>query len=255
MLKRISALALALMLMYACAAAGALNTVAPLEGVAVYPEGAAEETAVYVYRYSYPQVEATDESAAEAAETINALYQYLVSDAVSFKVPMYGGMMPEGEKAETVIETQVTCSSELWYSVLVRTTTLMMGDASEVYSAQVFATSTDKPGNVITLPYLLGLLAEDESDTWLQDRQTEKANECVRQFVWAALNERAAAGEITLAEEMDYEWFTALFNPEEEFYLDERGEPVFFVQPGMVCDVSSGLLLFPLTIEEIEDEL
>ncbi len=254
-MRKIIILALAMTLLCAGAAASPLTTVGSLEGVTVYPAGASEESAVYVYHYSYPQVEAADEGAREAAETINALYQYLVSDAISFKVPMYGEMMPEGERAETWITSEVTCATDLWYSVLVCSRALMMGDDSATYSAQVFATATDKPGNVITLPYLLGLLAEDESDTWLQDRQTEKANECVRQLVWAALGEMAARGEITLAEGLDYEWFSALFNPEEEFYLDERGEPVFFVQPGMVCEAEAGLLRFPLTIEEIEDEL
>ena len=44
-------------------------------------------------------------------------------------------------------------------------------------------------------------------------------------------------------------------NPEEDYYLDENGEPVFYINPGSAAPVEFGLLTFPITLEEIDDEL
>ena len=52
-----------------------------------------------------------------------------------------------------------------------------------------------------------------------------------------------------MKEELEYVFF-----PEEDFYLNEDGAPVFYLQPGIV-DESDVLTTFPFTIEEILDEM
>jgi hypothetical protein len=44
------------------------------------------------------------------------------------------------------------------------------------------------------------------------------------------------------------------FFPEEDFYLDETGNPVFYLEPGFAKDGGEPLL-FPISIEEILDEM
>ena len=51
---------------------------------------------------------------------------------------------------------------------------------------------------------------------------------------------------------------STVFFPEENFYLDENGDPVFYLQPGDVFEeVPEGmeLLTFPIPLEDILDEL
>ena len=50
-------------------------------------------------------------------------------------------------------------------------------------------------------------------------------------------------------------FFDDMFYPEEDFYLDATGNPVFFVQSGILTQVSEGVLLFPLSLETILDEI
>ena len=60
--------------------------------------------------------------------------------------------------------------------------------------------------------------------------------------------------DVELCEDFDEETLEFFFFPEEDFYLDETGNPVFYLQPGMAED-SDRLLRFPITIEEILDEM
>ena len=51
---------------------------------------------------------------------------------------------------------------------------------------------------------------------------------------------------------------TTVFFPEESFYLDENGDPVFYMQPGDIFEVipeGMDLLIFPIPLEDILDEL
>ena len=54
------------------------------------------------------------------------------------------------------------------------------------------------------------------------------------------------------------ETLSYIFFPEENFYLDEDGNPVFYLQPADVfADVPEGtdLFTFPIDLEDILDEL
>ena len=54
------------------------------------------------------------------------------------------------------------------------------------------------------------------------------------------------------------DYLEGIFFPEEDFYLDENGDPVFYLQPGDVYEeVPEGtdLLTFPIALEDILDEL
>ena len=73
------------------------------------------------------------------------------------------------------------------------------------------------------------------------------ADSLVREMVWERLEEMGITD--GLEEEMlEYGFF-----PEEDFYLDETGNPVFYLQPGFAEEGEA--LTFPLSIEEIRDEM
>ncbi len=203
---------------------------------------------VYRYTYSYPQADETDPSAG----LINEFYSYKVSDALDFEVPMMADYYASAETEGDVfvrISYQVTCNNDDYFSVLIRTE----GNDYETYTGHTFSRKDIKPGSSAALPYLLGILESDESDTWLQDRQTEKADELVRSLVWKQLEEKRE--ELGIFDDYTEEVFSVSFYPEEDFYLNEAGDPVFYLEPGTAADPSRGLLTFPVTLWEIEDEM
>ena len=56
-------------------------------------------------------------------------------------------------------------------------------------------------------------------------------------------------------DDLTREELEAQFYPEEDFYLDENGNPVFYVQPSYIASSAEGVLTFPFTLEELLDEL
>ena len=201
--------------------------------------------AAYIYSFAYPQADASDPS----AELINTFYQYAARDAVEFEVPMnadyYRGQDPQ-ENITVEISYQVTCNNDDFFSVLIHT----CQGSLETYAGHTFSRKDLKPGSSVALPYLLGMLESEESDTWLQDRQTGKADQLVRELVW----ERLLGSDAELYADLEEESLEYGFFPEEDFYLDQSGNPVFYLQPGFAED-SDRLLVFPIGIEEILDEM
>ena len=251
-MKRTLALLLILLLALSAAQADPLTQIDDLTAEFRQPE----DGSLLIFRYAFPQVASADSEKQEAVEEINAFYAYEAYDAEAFKVPMAADEMEEaGEQGEVTVSYTVTCSTEKWFSVLLQTETRTASWRYVSYKSQVFACETDKPGNVISLPYLLGILDEGEDDTWLQTRQTERADACVQRLVWEALERRAAAGEFTLPADVNEETFAVLFSPEEDFYLDENEQPVFYLKPGLLGDSAAGLITIPFTLDELLDEI
>lgn len=254
-MKRLLILLLALTVCLTAASAETLIMLAePLNGVICWPEGTDEANASYVYRYSYPQV--AGES--DIAELINGTYTYEAEDAYAFRVPMNAeGLDPEaGVQFYTTIGYEITCLNERYLSVKITSESFLGTAVTTTVAGHTFTlTEGAKSGEVTSLPYLLGLLDEGNlTDEWLKDRQTAKADECVQRLVWEIIEQQIADG-ATYYDDLDYETFCYSFYPEEAYYLDADGNPVFFIQEGFVAPVAEGVLLFPFSMEELLDEI
>ena len=127
----------------------------------------------------------------------------------------------------------------------------MGDDTTLVISGHVFPLTGSGAGKITNLPTLLGLLDVQETDEWLQTRQTNKADRVARELVWDKLQ----TGGYPLWEDLTFEEFEASFYPEEDFYLAENGDIVFFFQPGVIAPEEHGELQVPLTRWELEDEM
>lgn len=251
-MKKVLLMVLTAALLFSSAMAEPLTLASDLAGEAFWPEDATADNATYVYRYAYPQVEDNDET----CQMINEFYGYLVEDALAFTVPMTAdGLETGGVQAYTNIASQVTCNSDAWFSVLVTTETFLGASTSEVYAGHTFARTGAKAGTVVSLPYLLGILDPEEEDTWMQDRQTQKANELVWGLVWDIIEQQKADGTVAYDEDLTYEGLCADFYPEEDFYLDADGNPVFFLQAATVASAAEGVLTFPFSMAELLDEV
>ncbi len=238
-----AALILALAMILGAACAEPLRMEADLTNTVTVP---LNEQASYIFSYAYPQADPAD----PAGELINAFYAYIARDSEEFGVPMtadyYRGQNPEKDITAEV-SYEITCNNDDYFSLLIRT----RQEEIETWAGHTFSRKDLKAGSTVALPYLLGILATDENDEWLLDRQTEKANALIREMVWTRLTEAAGPGmrpELT-EEDLEYEFF-----PEEDFYLDETGNPVFFLQPGFAGDGGEAMT-FSISLEEILDEM
>ena len=202
----------------------------------------------YSYRYPHP-----DEKA-EGGPEINIFYTDLIGYDLGFTVPIIQEAF-EGFDSSTVITYTVTCNNDDYFSVLVRIEEQNPDITRVSWNAHVFSRKNGSPGQTYTLPKVLGILSANENEEWLQNRQTEKADSLIREMVWDIISENP--------DNIDYgdlseELLSGIFFPEEDFYLDENGDPVFYLQP---CDVfeevpeGMDLITIPIALEDILDEM
>lgn len=236
------ALVLVTLALAACAEPLALD--GTLAGVVCWPEGSAPEEASYVFRYSYPLLAGNN----DAAVMINDHFDYEISNALAFTVPID---IDTSASSREVTGT-VTCNDDRYFSVKIVTVFREADVATTTVTAATFSRTGSRAGIATSLPRLLGLLKDDETDEWLKDRQTNKANKLVWDLVWKQIRESGCPLRADLTQE-DYQF---LFYPEEDFYLDENGDPVFFVHAAyLAAEETDDVWLFPLSLSFLLDEL
>ena len=185
---------------------------------------------------------------------MNTFYEYEVSDTINFRAPMDAeNWAHTGENVSKDVRYQITCNNDAYFSVLIQVTETTPEETFVTYAGNTFNRTEKRPGYTTTLPQMLGILSSYESDTWLQERQTAKADAYVRAMIWEQMEDNPEERPYfdTFAE-ADLEY---IFYPEEDFYLDGNGNPVFFLQPGDAAPAEAGLMTFPLTLEDILDEM
>ena len=204
----------------------------------------------FSYSYHYPHVDPATEGGAK----INSFYLDLATYTDSFTIPYnMDACRDMGGESSVVISYTVTCNSDDFFSVLLRNANSVPGVSTVSWEGHVFSRAEGKADSTMTLPQLLGILATDENDTWLQDRQTARAEKLIREMVWDRMRENKDG--IPFYSDFVEEDLEHYFFPEEDFYLDETADPVFFLQPGIAAPESAGLIVVPLSLEEILDEM
>ena len=194
----------------------------------------------FVYSYRYPHVDVEAEGGAE----INAFYEDLISLS-EFESSFNPGT--------TTIDYSVTCNNDDYFSILVHTVKSSEEQSGDYWEGHVFSRKNGTPGQTWTLPRLLGTLGQTENDTWLQDRQTGKADALLVDMVWDMIEDNEQ--NIDYYPSFSKEELSHVFFPEENFYLDETGNPVFYIEPGVAAPETAGLLTFSISLEDILDEL
>lgn len=223
-----------------------------IAGVYTWPEGSSVAEASYVYRYAYPRVEGTS----TVALTINNIFLYEESDALGFECPMIGSSHPaEDGQMEVVIEYEITHLSDEYLSVRIDKTVTVGADITRTVKAFTFALTGPDAGTVTSLPYLLGVIEQGETDEWLIERQTAKADTCARDMVWALVEDAMGEEGSLIYEDLAYEEFEWGFYPEEDFYLDEEGNFVFFIQENIIAPTEAGQYFFTVSLDELLDEI
>lgn len=250
---RVLILLLALMLAPLPAVAGdVLIPGEDITGLYVWPEGAAEADASYIYRYTYPQF-AGDSS---LALNINQIFQYDAADALSFECPMYASSHPaELGQMQVTISYEITHLSQDALSVRIDKVVTVGESVSRTVKAYTFKLTGTLAGTVTSLPYLLDLVTDDSSDEWLIDRQIAKADACVRDLVWAMVKKDMKQPDSVVYDDMTAEEFEFGFFPEEDFYLDAEGNFVFFIQEDIIAPREAGQFFYTISLEDLLDEI
>lgn len=204
----------------------------------------------YVYSYRYPCADPEDST----AYLVNSYYEYLVKDTVDYTIPNLSEYYMGMHLNVTVdVSYEVTCNNDDFFSVLIHMTESVDDETTDTWQGNTFSRLNGMPGSVYSLPNLLGILDSGESDDWLENRQADKARETVWDLVWNRIQENPDA--VPYKASLTKENLELFFDPELDFWLDETGNPVFFILPGKAADESVGLLRFPLSLEEIRDEM
>ena len=250
---RILTLLLALTFLPLCGTAEAALTFSDeLVGVYTWPEGASEAEASYVYRYAYPQI--VGDSA--VALTINTVFDYEATDALGFECPMTGSSHPaEDGQMQVGITYAVVHLSDKCLSVRTDKTVTVGEQISRIVKAYTFTLTGENAGTTTSLPYLLGVIEDGETDEWLIDRQIAKVDACAREMIWGLIEKDMKQDGSLIYEDMTLEDFEWGFYPEEDFYLDEAGNFVFFIQEGVIAPAEAGQFFYTITLEDLLDEI
>lgn len=251
-MRKILPLILILTLLASCALADPIALLDDLaEDISEPYDPEDPSSGTFVYSCRYPHV---DEEA-EGSMGINTFYADQLEYELGFTMPMIREAF-EGYDSSTVITYTVTCNNDDYFSVLITKEENNPDVIRTTWTGNVFSRKEGNTGNTFSLPKLLGILDPAENEEWKQDFQTEKADTLIREMVWDLIEENENGFDYNgLTEEA----LSHIFFPEEDFYLDENGDPVFYIQPGDVYydDVPEGvgLITFPLALEDILDEL
>ncbi len=222
---------LAVLVMCGAAAAHAEAALTWTEGQQTYPEGGE-----WTYRYTYRYPVLTDDT--PAAASVNAWFDVAFREMDDLILPMFASeadMAGDG-KSEISQQFAVTCNNDAFFSILL-TQTQVLGEQTVVsLSGQVFAMSGEYLGDTLTLRGLLGV---GESSTQIAEA------------IVADVYKRVQSWEGALDRWPDIDRFYEDFDPEIQFYADQDGNAVFFLQPG-VLDTAPDALIFTYTAQEAE---
>lgn len=250
MLKKICPILAFLLVLVSFAFAEPVSFIDDLTGNITLPYDSSDPASCsYTCIWAYPVLDGND----EFALAVNSFYQKKAEDAIVFDIPILAECMI-GCEYDTLCETTytVTCNNDSYLSFLFTQKEISSEYESIRYYGHTFSRMEIKPDSTVALPYLLGILSNGNNDTWLQDRQTDKADSIVRELVWEQLINGESS---SLYDWVTEEYFQEVFYPEEDFYLNENGNPVFFVLPGEIASEESGLLTFEIDLEDIMDEM
>lgn len=224
------------------AAAQGLDLAEPLTGERRYPDGA--EVAQYVLSYAYPQFGSADGS----AEAVNAYYQAMARDMDSVDLESLAGETAEMDDlptAYTSLDYQITHNDERYLSVVLTTRSFAGNGEGETLSANTFARDGVYAGQMLTLAQVIGL-EEEENQTG-----TGTAAKLAYRLVWDIVSAGMENVDSDYLDGLTPETLEAAFHPETDFYLDEDGNVVFFVQAGLLAGEVAGALTFPFAPAEL----
>ena len=259
MMKRFAALILSLLLIVPAASADPLvldeNDLA--ETVTVFYNGQDDSDGRYIYSCRYPRILETDPDDLSAF-CINDYYGKKLQEYLDFYIPSQAQEFKSAyQNADFEVTYEVTCNNDDFFSVIIRRKGEFGDTVYEIPEGNTFSRSGERIGTLTSLPVMLGILKDGESDEWLRDRQFQNVWEAVCTLVWDAVQENP--GNIEYNPDLSKEDIESVIDPsislEQDFWMDKAGNVVFFLLPGRIAPVEAGLITFTFSLEDLRDEL
>lgn len=183
-------------------------------------------------RYTYPQFEAW----LDADQAINAYYRALAQDMEALEMPV-----------DAEISFEVTHNDARYISVALTSTTMGGNGESASLSADTFARDGMYAGQPVTLSQVLGLEQEGGE---LSDEASVTETLAYR-LVWQIVERDSQNADGDYLDGLTEAELRMAFSPETDFYLDEDGNVVFFIQAGEIAGEIAGVLRFPFAPAEL----
>ena len=203
----------------------------------------------FTFTWKYPCIDESEED----ADIVNSFYLEQIEMDESNMMFFADGYSENGESVLKEVSYSVTCNNDDYFSVLL-TQNLYVGERHRVLcTGNTFSRRNGEVGAAFDLPRLLGILDSGELDDYTIERQSEKATDIVLEMIMDQIFNNP--DNIPYHDDITFDFLREHVSPQEDFYLDENGDPVFYITPGTVADDSAGYLFFPVPLEDIVDEL
>ncbi len=245
-MKRLLCLAIALCLVTVPAFAQPLGEAQPLTDARYYPDGSDAATAGYASTYRLPQFVETDET----DKAINAYFSSLAASLADAAPPdgAITAQAADGSPAGyTHLDYRVTCNTDDFLSVLLSSQQFLGSTQTESWTGLVFALDGIYAGKPVTLSQAAGLEAQDDAATGSESY----VSQLTYGLVWEIIQQQEAAGNAVYDPDLTLDGLKHAFSPESDFYLDENGNFVFYLQAGAISSEVNGILTFPFSLAEL----
>ena len=246
-MKRLFCLTVALCLLATAALAQPATEAVPLIGTRYYPSGSTADTATYAFSFACPQFAGRGET----EKAINAYFSSMAADLANAAPPdaVSDGQAPEaGTPAYyTHLDYRITRNDDDYLSVLLTSRQFLGNTETENWTAAVFALSGVYAGQPLSLTQAMGLEQADG------DAQSgiSYASGLVFGLVWQIIQEQVSMGQTDYDPDLTLQELQNVFSPESDFYLDENGNFVFYIQAGAIASEVNGILTFPFSLAEL----
>jgi hypothetical protein len=227
------------------ASAQAVPQDGPLRGEIYFPQGSAVETASFAYLYQLPQFTADQ----PYHETVNAYFasyaQELVNTVIPETLDALDALPAPGEPAYYVdLDYRVTADTGDYLSVMLVSQRFLGNTLIENWESAVFALSGIYAGQAISLSQAMGL--EQEAG-----ESGDYASELVYGLVWQIVQYEIGAMQKAYFPDLTEDEVRRAFTPQSDFYFDEDGNFVFFIQAGTIAGEVEGVLAYPFSMAEL----
>lgn len=216
-----------------------LEPATPITGKQLQPENAQNAGDVCLI-YTYPQFAAEN----EADETINRFFRQKAGMMLQERAQ--DDELPDRQE----IDYRLALNTQRYVSVLLYNRTSTARGEYERLEAHTFARDGVYAGQMLTLSQVLGL---EETGSEGEENVTDEtlAETLCYDLVWQIIERGMQDLDGDYLEDLTREKLCQTLHPEQDFYLDEEGNVVLYIQAGEVAGEIAGTLLFPFAPAEL----
>lgn len=215
------------------AAAEGLMQAAPLTGTVTRPDGVQAPETAFLLSYELPQFE----GGANVSQPINRYYQEMAQGMADAADTL------QEEGGQYHITFEITHMSQRYASVVLSRVFQGGNAEQETLSADTFALDGVYAGQAVTLSQVLGLEGDDAPESL--------AESLAYDLVWQMIEQEMQNLDHDYLDGLSRQDVERAFVPETDFYLDESGNVVFFIQAGELAGEIAGVLRFPFAPAEL----